>query len=53
MLPLWLLMIGLPFIVSRTQAFRQARERFREIEREFPSVVARVDFVGEPVRKSD
>jgi hypothetical protein len=53
LLPLWLLMIGLPFIVSRTQAFRQARERFREIEREFPSVVARMDFVGEPVRKSD
>jgi hypothetical protein len=45
LLPLWLLMVGLPFIVSRTQIYREARDKFREIEREYPSVVARMNFM--------
>lgn len=44
LLPLWLLLIGLPFFVARTRPYREASERFREIEKEFPSIVAKMDF---------
>jgi len=46
LLPVWGLLVLLPILVARLRAYREARERFRGIERQFPSVVAQLEFRG-------
>jgi hypothetical protein len=40
LLPPWVLLLLLPFIVARLRPYREAAKRLREIEREYPSIVA-------------
>jgi hypothetical protein len=44
LLPLWGLLLLVPIVVSRLRPYREARERFRQIEEEFPSIVAHLEF---------
>lgn len=52
LLPACSLLLLLPLVVARTGPYRKARERFRAIEQEFPSLVALFSHQspGEPAR---
>jgi hypothetical protein len=43
--PLLALIFAAPFLVRRLEAYRLAKERFANLEREHPALIARLDFL--------
>lgn len=45
MAPLLLLVFALPFLVRRLETYRAAKERFANLEREYPALVAQLEYL--------
>jgi hypothetical protein len=45
-LPIWIVLVILPFALSRLGTYRQAQERWLEVQRGYPSIVAQLEFTG-------
>jgi len=43
--PLLALVFAAPFLVRRLETYRSAKERFASLEREYPALVAQLEFV--------
>jgi hypothetical protein len=48
--PMLALIFSVPFVVRWSKAYRSLKERFASLEREFPSLVARLNYVG-PIKQ--
>ena len=44
--PLLALIFAAPFLVRRLETYRLAKQRFANLEREYPALVAQLDHVG-------
>lgn len=45
LLPLLVFGIGLPFLIARLRLYRETSERYRAIQREYPSCIARLEWL--------